>query len=84
MTGADPDVPVNGSRVGIDLGFAPDESTRLIHYLNWIGYMKASAAGPHLSLSSEGIEYLEQHAGRRHSVRAAPDVTIPIPVFLGQ
>lgn len=83
VTGADPAMPVNGTRVGNDLGFAPDEASRLIHYLNWVGYMKESAAGPHLSLAPEGIEYLERRAGRRHSVRAEADQAIPIPVFLG-
>lgn len=83
VTGADPAAPVNGSRVGMELGFAPDESSRLIHYLHWVGFMKESASGPHLSLAPEGIEYLEHRAGRRQSVRADSDKTIPIPVFLG-
>ncbi len=82
VTGARPDVPVNAARVGNDLGFAEDETSRLVGYLNWIGFMKESAAGPHLSLAREGIEYLERRAGRRHSVRA--DVDIPIPVFLAR
>ena len=84
VTGADPEIPVNGSRVGIDLGFAPEEASRLIHYLHWIGYMNESASGPHLSLAPEGIDYLEHRAGRRHSVRADSEKTVPIPAFLGQ
>ena len=80
VTGARPDVPVNAARVGIDLGFAEEETSRLVRYLNWVGYMKESAAGPHLSLAEEGIEYLESKARRRHSVRA-DEKDIPIPVF---
>jgi hypothetical protein len=56
MTGASPEVPVNAARVGIDLGFAEEETSRLVRYLNWVGFMKESAAGPHLSLAEEGID----------------------------
>ena len=83
VTGADPAVAVNGSRVGQELGFAEEEASRLIHYLNWVGYMKQSAAGPHLSIAPGGVEYLEREAGRRHSVRAPTDQPLPIRVFLG-
>ena len=83
VTGATAGRPVNATRLGHDLGFAEDEASRLINYLNWVGYLKESAAGPHLSLAPEGIEYLEERAGRRHSVRAPPDQPIPIPFFLG-
>ena len=83
VTGADPAVAVNRSRVGQELGFAEEESSRLIHYLNWVGYMKQSAAGPHLSIARDGVEYLEREAGRRHSVRAPADQPLPIRVFLG-
>ena len=83
VTGATAGLPVNGTRLGHDLGFAEDEASRLINYLNWIGYLKESAAGPHLSLAPEGIEYLEHRAGRRHSVRAPGDQSVPIPLFLG-
>jgi hypothetical protein len=83
VTGATPGVPVNAARVGSDLGFAEQETSRLVRYLNWVGFMKESAAGPHLSLAEEGIEYLERKAGRRHSVRS-DEKDIPIPVFLSR
>ena len=83
ITGASPEVPVNASRAGSDLGFAEDETSRLVRYLSWVGYMKESAAGPHLALAEEGIEYLEHGAGRRHTVRA-DERDVPIPVFLGR
>lgn len=81
VTGADPEVPVSAAHVGAQLGFAEDESARLVRYLSWIGFMKESAAGPHLALAPEGIHYLEHGAGRRRSVRA-DEKEVPIPVFL--
>lgn len=83
VTSATPGAPVNGTRVGLELGFAPDEASRLINYLNWVGYMKQSAADPHLTIAPDGIDYLERDAGRRHSVRAPADQPIPLPLFLG-
>lgn len=83
VTGASPAVPVNAARIGSDLGFGEDETMRLVRYLNWVGFMKESAAGPHLALAEEGIHYLEHGAGRRHSVRA-DEKDIPIPVFLSR
>lgn len=83
LTGADPAVPVNATRLGADLGFAESETSRLVRYLSWIGYLKESAAGPHLALAEEAIEYLEEGAGRRHSVRA-DEKQVPIPVFVSR
>lgn len=83
ITGASPRVPVNAARVGIDLGFGEDETNRLVRYLSWVGFMKESAAGPHLALAAEGIDYVEHGAGRRHSVRA-DEKDVPIPVFLSR
>ena len=82
LTGADPSVPVNSTRLGCELGFADTETSRLVRYLSWVGYLKESAAGPHLALSPEGIDYLERGARRRHTVRA-DESHVPIPVFLG-
>lgn len=73
LTGADPRVPVSLTRAGGDLGFAPQEASRLVHHLNRVGYMRESATGLHLSLAPAGIDYLERNAGRRHSVRSDPD-----------
>jgi hypothetical protein len=83
LTGANCGAPVNAGRAGADLGFAQEETSRLVWYLSWVGYMKESAAGPHLSIAEEGIDYLERGAGRRHSVRC-DEKDIPIPVFMAR
>ena len=81
LTGADPTMPVNAKRLGCELGFAEEETSRLVRYLSWVGYMKESAAGPHLALAEPGIEYVEVGAGRRQTVRA-DGKALPLPVFL--
>jgi hypothetical protein len=81
LTGADPSVPVNPMRLGCELGFAHNETSRLVRYLSWVGYLKESAAGPHLALAPEGIDYLERGARRRHTVRA-DELYVPIRAFL--
>ena len=83
VTEADPCVPVNAARLGAELGFAEAEVCRLVDYLSWVGYLKQSAAGPHLSLASEGIHYLEEGAGRRQTVRASEAAPL-LPVFIGR
>lgn len=83
VTGSCPGRAVNPARLGADLGFAEDETARLVNYLSWMGYLKESTMGPHLSLADEGIEYLEERAGRRRSVRI-DDKHVPLPLFISR
>ncbi|HEX6925683.1 MAG TPA: hypothetical protein VF167_09635 [Longimicrobiaceae bacterium] len=83
VTGSCPGRPVNPARLGAELGFDEEETSRLVNYLSWIGYLKESTMGPHLFLANEGIEYLEAGAGRRRTVRV-DDKHVPLPLFISR
>jgi hypothetical protein len=65
----DPAARQSGSRMNKDLGFTPDRGAMLLDHLIGTGYL--AGHGPMISITPEGVDYIERLAWRRRSVRAA-------------
>lgn len=68
-TGGTPDVPVSGPEIEPALGVPREQLYRLIQYLEDRGYLRYLGAGPRVSISQQGIDYISLLAGRRESIR---------------
>ena len=62
---------VKASEVGADLDYGPEETYRIVHFLERCGYLDYLGAGPSVCITRLGIEYLDRGRGRRRSVRDA-------------
>ncbi len=51
------------------LGVWREELFRVIEFLDRKGYLVYHGAGPSVSLTRQGVDYVERHAGRRRSIR---------------
>jgi Mn-dependent DtxR family transcriptional regulator len=51
------------------LGVWPEELFRGVEFLDRHGYVTYHGAGPEVSITSKGVEYLERKAARRRSIR---------------
>jgi DNA-binding MarR family transcriptional regulator len=58
------------SRIADDLSIDRSTAARLFSDLIEAGYLRDVGPGPSVSITPQGILYLERRAGRRHSVRA--------------
>jgi hypothetical protein len=54
---------------GEGLGAWPEELFRGVDFLDRHGYVTYHGAGPEVSITSKGIDYLERKAARRRSIR---------------
>ena len=61
-------VELPGDQVARDLGFEQREVRRLVHHLEVGGYVR-SLLGERVSITTQGMDYIERGARRRHSVR---------------
>ena len=66
---ADPEVRLSGWHLGDALGLPREEAGRLIRHLVWHGYLEERGAGPEVSVTPQGVDYIERLAWRRQSVR---------------
>lgn len=66
---ANPEAILSGAHMVDDLGFARDAGLRLIEHLVREGYFTDHGTGPRISISRQGIEYIERFAWRRRSIR---------------
>ena len=73
--GAQCDREVTGTEIGAQLDLRYEDLFRLIHFLEYHGYLLYLGAGPRVCVTRKGVEYIEEVAGRRRSVRR-PDFQI--------
>lgn len=52
-----------------NLGVWREELFRVIEWLDRKGYLVYHGAGPSVSLTRQGVDYVERYAGRRRSLR---------------
>ncbi|HET7275474.1 MAG TPA: hypothetical protein VFI91_09955 [Longimicrobiaceae bacterium] len=69
ISGGNENLEMLGIKVGDQLGFDRDETDRLIRYLVEQKYLQNRSVGSLISITREGVTYLEQLAWRRRSVR---------------
>ncbi len=69
ISGGNRNLEMLGSKVGDQLGFEREETERLIKYLVQQKYLQNRTVGTLISITPEGVTYLEQLAWRRRSVR---------------
>lgn len=67
--GADCQAPVTGTEIQGALALNADEVLHVIEWLEAHGYVHASGSRPSICLTALALEYLENAAGRRQSLR---------------
>lgn len=67
--GASCENTVTGTEVGAVLDLKYEDLFRVIHFLEYNGYLKYLGAGPRVCITDRGLRYVEELAGRRRSVR---------------
>ena len=58
------------SQFSEELGIWREELFRVLEFLDRSGYLVYHGAGPLVSITQQGIDYIERTCGRRRSVRA--------------
>lgn len=69
LASAHPAAVLSGTQMAVDLGFAREEALPLIELLVREGYFTDRGVGPRISISQQGIQYIERLAWRRRTVR---------------
>lgn len=69
LAGGDASVEVNASRFAPDFSIPLEQVFAIVEYLSREGYLAYQGAGPRVSLTPRGIEYLEDDSGRRGTLR---------------
>lgn len=67
--GASCESTVIGTEVGTVLDLKHEDLFRVIHFLEYNGYLKYLGAGPRVCITDKGLRYVEEIAGRRRSLR---------------
>lgn len=65
------DREVAGNAIGAALDLRCEDLYRVIHFLEYNGYLDYRGAGPRVCLTRKGIDYVRQIARRRHSIRTS-------------
>lgn len=68
----DPERPINCGSFAQEIGVWREEIFRVIDFLDRIGFVRYLGAGPLVSITARGIDYLERGAGRRKRISDAP------------
>lgn len=68
--GADCRAPVGGSEIQGALALSADDVLRVVEWLDAHGYLHSSGSRPSVCLTDLALEYLENAARRRQSLRA--------------
>lgn len=61
--------PVTGTAIGAALNLHYEDLFRVVRDLERKGYLLDLGAGAHLCITSKGMRYIEEGAGRRRSIR---------------
>jgi hypothetical protein len=64
-----PDRVLHVAGFGEELGVWREELFRGVEFLDRHGYVTYHGAGPEVSITPKGVEYLERNAARRRSIR---------------
>jgi hypothetical protein len=62
---------VTGTTIGADLDLRYEDLFRVIHFLEFNGFLNYLGAGPRVCITQKGIHYVDEAAGRRKSLRSA-------------
>ena len=73
LTGAGCEEEVAGAAIEAALGLRFEDLCRLIHFLEYHGFLDYRGSGPRVGITKKGIDYIRQTARRRQSIRT-PDV----------
>jgi hypothetical protein len=73
LTDASADVSVPCARIAADLGYRESGCGELIEHLVYVGHLAWVRPGLTISITPGGIEYIQQLAWRRRSVRLPPE-----------
>lgn len=68
-TGASCETTITGTEVGALLQLKYEDLFRVIHFLEFNGYLKYLDSGPRVCITFKGLRYIEELAGRRRSLR---------------
>jgi hypothetical protein len=63
---------VAGAQIGAALNVRYEDLFRVIHFLEYHGYLQYLGAGPRVCITPKGLHYIEEGADRRQTVRT-PD-----------
>jgi predicted transcriptional regulator len=76
-SGAQCENPISGTQIGSSLDLRYEELFRTIHFLEHNGYLDYLDVGPRVCITRKGIRYIEEHAGRRRSIRSGTSQFAP-------
>lgn len=63
------DRPVTGSEIGAMLNLRYEDLYRVVHFLEYNGYLAYLGSGPRVSITDQGVRYIEDLADRRRTIR---------------
>jgi predicted transcriptional regulator len=69
-TGAHCEREVTGTMIGSELKLKYEDLFRIIHFLEYNGYLDYRGSGPRVCITEKGIRYLLESARRRRSIRS--------------
>lgn len=69
MTNADPAVTLGCGDLASELGFTREEVFRILHDLEFRGYLAYVGSGPRVRITPRAVAYLLVDSGRRRSIR---------------
>ncbi len=61
---------VTGTTIGADLDLRYEDLFRVIHFLEFNGFLDYLGAGPRVCITPKGVHYVAEAAGRRKSLRS--------------
>jgi DNA-binding IclR family transcriptional regulator len=64
--------PITGSEIGAALHLRFEDLFRVVHFLEYHGYLQYLGAGPRVCITPKGLHYIDEGANRRQTVRT-PD-----------
>ena len=67
--GASCEQTVTGTDIGAALNLRFEDLFRVVHFLEFHGFLKYLDAGPRVCITDKGLRYVEELAGRRRSIR---------------
>ena len=62
---------VSGTTIGTELGLRYEDLYRLLHFLEYNGYLDYRDSGPLVCITRKGIEYISDVARCRRSIRSS-------------
>ena len=77
LTNADCSVTLACGDLASEMGFSREECFRILHDLEFRGYLAYVGSGPRVRITPRAVAYLLVDSGRRRSIRDAGEVVAP-------